>query len=134
MEGFRNNGDVAFTYHNFGLFLGVSTVRFAVVFAERPMTVFVSTDFSFGIFDLTPALIVGDMPVRRFMLCKALHVDVGLYFIHGKEMTAGIEMRATIAKAGSVIDFYGWHGNISHRQPQAMICVRTDAARIRRLP
>ena len=33
-------------------------------------------------------------------------------------MTAGIEMRATIAKAGNVIDFYGWHGNIrtdSHR-------------------
>ena len=126
---FGNNCDITFgsiSYYFFRLFLGIeATVRFAVVFTgvtSDDCFCSLGTDFcQLRIFlDFqTPALVFGNMPVKTVHIVQSHHIDISFHFIYCKEMTAGIEVCTTIAKAGSVIDFYSGHGNVcadSHRQ------------------
>ena len=133
---FRNNGYVTFCsifYNFFCLFLRIeSTVRFTVILtgvASDDGFRSIGTDFCqlrvFLDFQ-TPSLVVRDMPMQTVHVVQCLHIDVSLYFIYREEMTAGIEMGATITKTGSVFDFYGREGYICSHSNRQRFTQRLD--------
>ncbi len=114
---FRNHRYVSFgrIVHDFpSLLLGeMASVWLAVVFARIAAYYSLLTLGAYFrkprvllYFD-APALVVCDVPVKTVHIMKSHHVNECLGLVHGEEMAAHVEMRATVAETRGVLHLHG---------------------------